>query len=1064
MTNQEGVTSNPKYTIPEPRAVVVRRQRLLDFLHQHVDLPVQLVSAPAGYGKTTLMSDFAKDIDVPVCWYTVDELDRDPHSFLINIYNAIQMKFPALDVPSVTEHEHVSSSDVASHGEWQGLVNGLVEGIRRSVREFFILIIDDLHMVSTDSTILSAADLLIQKLPENCRVIISTREIPQLASLPRLISQRKVSGIGPSELRFTSDEIKALIKMNFDLDITDEEAERMEKESEGWITAILLTTHSLWKGLFRDALVANGQNSLLFDYMAAEVFSQLPPAVQRFLLSTSICNEFDAELGNVLNSIDNAQEVIQDIESRNLFITRLDGPQPWYRYHNLFRDFLRERLQSVASPDFLHLHAVAAEYYLQMGDHRQAIHYYIQGAEYTKALELLEAHAESLSHAGLWDTLGNWLEQIPADIRATKPHLLLYLVAVYQRRGDTDDAIKLSSEIIEVFHTQSEYIYESRALIRRSTSLRSKGAAQMAIRDARRALKLIQERGEPVEEAEVRVHIGRSFAQQGKYPRAERELKLALDGYQEQGDLYKVSDIHMVLGTVYVQLGESVKAVNHFQMARQGWQRLGNEAQLAETLNNMAYQYFEQGRYEDAEPLINEAITLARTTNSKQIEALTLMTQAEIQREQGNYDDALSSYQMGIDLARQYMETPLVSAAAIGMGETYRLMGDSHKAKSLLKEGMTIAADLGQDFELGIAYTSLGIIEYEAMNYAESEVLLERACELLARSKQKRNLARATFHLAHALFQSKRYPEAIERLQTTAQLCGELGYDRFLVTDIRRAPLMVQYAATTSGSGKEFFTRIKDYANGQSLRSVLSEITGDVDLKTPISVPSISVRAFGLLRIEFDGNPILSTAWGSTKAREMFLFLLYDGQAIHKEKIANTLWPDVSPSKANSNFHSTLHRVKSTLYANSVKRDGELYRLNPEWNLWLDASEFDRLLGEAEQLTFDDPNLEVVLGSVIKLYSGPFLEDIDSEWCNRLRSEMEFKFWKAVKLLADLYMHRNEPQRSVGVLESALEIDPYQEEIYHKVMDLQDNMGNAVAASRVHQRCVSMFGKTLPLE
>lgn len=1056
MSQATGV-SNPKYTIPEPRSAVVRRQRLLDMLHESIDQPLQLICAPAGYGKTTLLTDFARDTDLPVCWYAADELDCDPHAFLINLFEAIKTRFPFLN-----DAEELLYIQAGVSVDWRSTVINLANVIRKRVREFFVLIIDDLHILTSSSAVIEAVDLFVQRVPDNCRIIISTRELPRMASLPRLISQRRIAGLGPSELKFNADEIRALLKKNFDLEITPDEAQRLEQESEGWITSILLTTYSLWKGLFRDVLITHGRHSLLFEYMASEVFSQQPPGIQSFLLATSVCNEFDADLSRTLTGADSPAEVLKEIESRNLFITRLEGPHTWYRYHNIFRDFLRDKLKREDPNAFMQLHAAAAQHYLSREEPRQAIQHYIQGAQYEKALDILEAQAESLAQEGLWDSLGQWLEQIPAELRAARPELLLYLANTYQLSGRTTEALKLLTDIIEVFRERGMRLLEARAYMRRSVSLRSKGAVQMAIRDARAALALAQEHSSARDEADARNHLGRAFAQQGKFNRAEKEFRYALERYQQEGDLYQLSQIHKNLGAVYTALGESTKASGHYEMARQGWRKLGNQSELAVTLNNMAVLYYEEGRYEDAESLANEALSLVRSTNSRQRESYALMTLADIHREQEQYDVALGFYQAALELARECMNAPMIAYGSIGLGETYRLTGDSRRAKSLLKEAMTSARELEQDFELGIACTSLGAIEYDDQHYDQSIALLQKACQLLERAKQRRHLARARFHLAHALFLARRFADALEQLEAVAKLCEDLGYDCFLLSDVRRAPLMVQYAAITRWQRRDFFAHIGEQANQQSIASQGATEKAPATPQPTISAPRLEVYSFGSQRFTLDRTPILTSSWGSAKAREMFFFMLFHRQPLHKEKIVEALWPEITSSKVNSNFHSTLHRMKAALYQSCVEFDGQTYRLNPQWDYWFDAHEFLRLLREAEQHPKDSPERENALRSAIELYKGPFLNDIDSEWCATQRTDMELKFWTAVEGLADGYEAKGELQQSIAVLEQALEVDELQEEVYYRIMDLYLQLGDNTSATRMYKRCMSVFGETVP--
>ena len=355
---QSVAMGDPRYNIPEPQGDVLRRQRLLDLLYENIDHPLQLICAPAGYGKTTLLADFAQDADLTVCWYSVDPLDSDPSSFLHHLMEAVRAQFPAVYSPT----EPTESPFLGPNRGWQGWAIRLLDLIRERIPEFFVLVIDDFHIISNKSAVADVMDFLLQRVPDNCRLMISSRETPQLSSLPRLMSQRKVSSLGANELKFTSEEIKTLLQSNFGLDIPIDEADRLEEDSEGWVTSILLTTHTLWSGLFKEALANRGPNSLLFDYMASEIFARESPIVQQFLLSTSVCNEFNVDLGNALMGTHASAEILKEIEGRNLFISRLGGTIPWYRYHNLFRDFLRETLRKADRDGYSLLNIKAAEY------------------------------------------------------------------------------------------------------------------------------------------------------------------------------------------------------------------------------------------------------------------------------------------------------------------------------------------------------------------------------------------------------------------------------------------------------------------------------------------------------------------------------------------------------------------------------------------------------------------------------------------------------------------------------------------------------------------------------
>ena len=1051
---QRSPVGDLRYTVPETQGDVLRRQRLLDFLYENIDRPLQLICAPAGYGKTTLLADFARDTDLTVCWYSVDPLDSDPSSFVLHLTEAVRTRFPAIQDPLATS----DSLPLDPNRGWQSDTGRLLDWIREHIPEYFVLVIDDFHILSDKSAAADVVDFLLQRVPENCRLIFSSRETPQLSSLPRLMSQRKVSGLGPAELKFTATEIRSLLRENYDLDVTEDEARRLELESEGWITSILLTTHSLWSGIFREALVNRGPNSLLFDYMAAEVFAQETLTVQQFLLSTSVCNEFNIELGDVLTSSHTSADILKELENRNLFINRLGGTDPWYRYHHLFRDFLRETLKSGNPDGFALMNIKAAQYYLATDSPRQAIQHYIQGSEFDLALELLEEEAESLSHEGLWETLSTWLDQIPVELQYTRPKLHLYLSRAYQLRGRNDDAIQLLNKTIETFREEGVHTLEAQALMRRSVSLRFKGEYQMAIRDSRQALRLARTHGTIGDQADARSHLGTAYGQQGQFSRAEREFKAALKGYQGQGNLFQLSEVHERLGTTYSDLGDTTKAVIHFELARQGLQKLGNQSRLSVTINNMSHLYYQQGQYETAEPLAWESISLAQAAGSPRHEAYALMTLADIQRETGDHAECLNSYRKGLDLARECMEMHLVTYGLVALGDTHRLNNEPEKAKSFLEEALAFAEEGRQDFEAGLGRTSLGIIEYEAGNLSSAESYLVKATEHLSRSGQKRAMARTRFHLGQVLFLSKKYGDALEQMESVALICGELGYDRFLATEGRRLFPLIQYAAGRC-KNREFFARLMDQLQREPAPEFRPE---GAPMPRPgratVTSPRLEVCALGPLRISMDGKPIYSAGWSSSKAREMFLYLLHKEQPVHKEKIVESVWAEISSAKVNSNFHSTLYRIRAALYPSCVVRDGESYQLNPEWTFWSDAKEFQRNLKISERLSEDDPQMERLLSSAIELYQGPFAEDIDSEWCNELRTELELDFLKALADLAELQEGKGEYQQSITLLEQALAVDELQEEIYYKIMDLHIRLNDQVTATRVYSRCLAAIG------
>mgnify|MGYP005843640087 CR=1 FL=1 len=230
-----------KVLLPQLPRGLLRRSRLVEFLHASVDYRLILLSAAAGYGKTTLLADFAHDTDLPVCWYALSPSDNDPRVFIEHFLASITHRFPDFGGQSRTVLRNTTQFD--EEGMYP-LVTAIVNEIYQIIPDYFILVLDDYHLVETSSTINDFLNALLAHLPENCHLIIASRTVPGGLSLVRLAARQQMIGLGTEDLRFTSNEIRALVKQNYDLDIPIESAEQLAQNSDGWITAIILTAQT----------------------------------------------------------------------------------------------------------------------------------------------------------------------------------------------------------------------------------------------------------------------------------------------------------------------------------------------------------------------------------------------------------------------------------------------------------------------------------------------------------------------------------------------------------------------------------------------------------------------------------------------------------------------------------------------------------------------------------------------------------------------------------------------------------------------------------------------------
>src|SRR5512137_2040563 len=222
-----------KLIIPKRAPGVIHRVRLIDYVHENLGRKLLLVTAPAGYGKTTLLADFANDTEFPVCWYTLDEGDRDPGTFLSYLIAALRQKFPQFGERSQPLADHGPAS---AHAVAAALVADMVDAIP----DYFVLVLDDWHLVGEEPPIIELLDQLLRYLPEHAHIIVAGRTLLR-GPLVRLAAQGAVAGLGPADLRFTASEVREVLAAKYGLTVSEEQAWRLAEEAEGWITAILLS-------------------------------------------------------------------------------------------------------------------------------------------------------------------------------------------------------------------------------------------------------------------------------------------------------------------------------------------------------------------------------------------------------------------------------------------------------------------------------------------------------------------------------------------------------------------------------------------------------------------------------------------------------------------------------------------------------------------------------------------------------------------------------------------------------------------------------------------------------
>ncbi len=1032
-----------KIIVPSRRSDVLRRPRLLDFLHEYIERKLILVSASAGYGKTSLLVDFAHDTALALCWYTLDPNDRDPRVFLEYLVASIRRRFPHFGGRTTALLEQREEKQALD-----AYIGALVTDIQHDIDEFFVIVLDDYHLVEDSAAINQFLDRLLYVLPENAHLILASRTVPGQLTLTRLTAQLQVVGLGMNDLRFTADEIRALVEQNFHMDITPTIASELARQSDGWITGLVLTTPTLWRGLFSEWVRGYGPGSQLFEYLAVEVLDHQQPELQQFLLDTSILAEMDVALCNELFGRSDTLTMLQLAEKRNLFVTRV-GEQG-YRYHHLFRDFLLHRLRETQPEHHRVLLEQAAELFERHGKTDQAIEQWLAAQNPARAARLIEILIDGYYEAGRWTTLTRWLDALPEAFLAQNPQLQLWRAILDAEMGSVEAAQALFVNAIAEFERRGDSLNLARALLE---SARHETALQAVIQRCERALALVPEHEHSVHAMGYRV-LGLQKALHGDQNGAIPLLEHAAELYEITHQRYQLSDVEMNLGGAYFVVGNRARALAHLENVRGYWQQVGNSAKLANTLNSIAVAHYWHGELEQATALLHQALEHAQRAGHVRTEGYILASLGDIYRDQEKLADALQTYTQAATGAEKIREHYLVAYARSAAADIWRIAGDLVTAEQVLQNTLDITSGYHSEFEMAFAQLALCCLRL-AQNQPDAAVRhLDYAMPLLARAHAVREMGRAHFCYAHAALLRGRETEALRHLRALVKLGKQLNENQFLVSVARHARHVVDFALKRRIGTAFWRALVKklDYVPVAPIEiSALEE-----------SLPELELYTLGEARVMLNGKAVPHSAWQTATTKELFFFFATQPQGWRKEQIIEELWQNSARGQASDLFHASLYRLRRALFPECILfRDG-MYRMNTEAVRWLDVYEFVEERARVSELT--DPKEQIEpLERVVALYHGDFLQEIYSDWCVPRRNELRAQYLESLSQLGQTCLELGNVKRAEEVYRKILEVEPAREETWRALMQLYLRMGNRTAAMQTFQDCVEALQRELEM-
>jgi len=1053
--------SKTKIIPPRRRAEILTRKRLLDALLESLDKKLTLVSAPAGYGKTSLLIDLASQSEMACCWLALDEMDREPQRFIAYMIAAMAERFPAFGSQSASMLASLTSIEQDMERMLVTLVNETYEHIH----EHFILVLDDFHLVDDVQPIQVFLNRFVQLVDENCHLIISSRILTSLSDISLMVARDQVSGLSFSDLAFHPQEIQALLVQNRNQRISDDEARKMIEKTEGWITGLQFTGTGASSGDLIKPVSNTGIG--LSDFLGQQVLDRQPPALRDFLLRTSLLEEFDASLCQAVLAPSypepqNWQNLISAVVQNNLFALPVGADGKWLRYHHLFRDFLRTRFEAEHPEEVKPILHRMGQAYEDLGEWEKA-HFILKNLNDNQILAEMIEHASMPMLQRAMLTLESWLNDLPPSLSRTRPGLLSIRGVITYMKGDLREGLILLNQAEQGFR-QDEKNTSGLALtmVRRATAYRFLGDYAASLQDAEDVIKLTEARDDlQMLYAEALRVKGLALYQLGQVRQSVEILEHSFALFVRMNHVESIPVLLMETGMVYNTIGNYEQAGSAYEKALNIWRLDGNLSWQANLLNNLGVLRHFQGEYEKAALAFEEGLVCAQRCGYTRLEAFIAIGLGDLYAELEDFSIAQSNYRHAEEVAHgmdnRFILFYLIMAQ-VNLALLQKKVEDAHKQ---IKNAVVKVEANGSIYEKGLLKLGLGRLYLLEGDPSKAAGELEEADHCFTEDGHKLEGDSSHIWLAAAYYQAKNYRAARQMIKGVLGTRGQVA-DSALVT-VHQAREWLDGLQKDPEIGRvmgDLLTRAGRLSNKMpAIRRQLHRLAHVVEIPNA----HLIIHTLGQTSVSVGGKLLTLSDWQTQSVRDLFFYFLMSHKPLTKEQVGDILWPEVSdPQKLKLRFKNEVYRLRRAVGQDVIAYEDIYYRFNRSLDFEYDVEAFESFLARA-RLTTNLAEQTEFYQKAVDLVHGPFLKDVYADWARFERERLGQTYLSALLTLAELFQKQAQPEQALATCQRALDYDVTFEAAYSLTMQIYHRMGDRASVMRIYQTCEQTMQRQLGL-
>ncbi|HET9912444.1 MAG TPA: tetratricopeptide repeat protein [Anaerolineales bacterium] len=1035
--------SKTKIIVPHRRPELLSRPRLLESLKALLDNKLLLLSAPAGFGKTSLLIDLVHNIDMPICWLSLDLLDREPQRFLAYLIAALVEQFPDVGENSRHQLNRLKSIDEDAEDILVMLTNELYDHVEND----FLLIVDDYHLLDDVPVISDLLNRFLQLVDDNCHVLLSSRTLPALHDVTLMVAREQVAGISHAELAFIPREIQALYAQNYHQHLSDEAAREMVEQTGGWITGMVLSS---LPGTSR----ISGMGT--FAYLGHQVLDQQPEHVREFLIRTSLPDEFNAEfceivLGPLYSEPQNWLALMGLVLEKNLFILPLGDDGRWLRYHHLFREFLQTRLKEERPQEVNPILKRMVTAYERAGEWEKAYFTCKQLNDSEALAGVIERSGTAMLQNALV-TLEGWINCLPPAYIQLRPGLLSLRGMIAAMKGNTQDAQQLLDMAISMYRKKENTLGLILALTRRAYTLRLLGKYEASLKDAEEALQLSES------DDELRTHYaealrmkGLNLYRLGQSRRAVQELEHALSLYMELKEAGSIPRLLAETAMVHAAVGEVESAKTRYQEAVKIWQAEKNLYTQADVLNNLAVLYHQLGEYELALETYENGLECARTSHNERAESLILTGLGDLYSEIEEFEAAAQVYEQAETIANQLPGFFLSNYLVLMQVNLAFLQGDLETASRILRSFRKQLKTNPSAYERGLWALLEGRNHLLKHEIKKAIPLLQEGKDCFIQDGREPESQWSMVWLMIAYDQAGQIENMRSQFRELMAMRNKPTHT--LLITLHQGLHSLKPLQNDNQIGRSL-SGLLDKAKKLSQKLVLVRRTLRRHVQF-IQMPAagLTIRAFGRAEVTANERTIAMSDWKTKSVRDLFFYFLLNEDALTKEQIAEVLWPELTdPQSLKKRFKDEIYRLRRAAGRNVIVFDEEYYRFNRALDYEYDVEAFESYLQRSHKAKDNRDRMEW-LQKAVDLVRGPYLSEVDALWVLDERQRLEQVYVSSLEELAHLYLDTNQLDRCLSICQLALAREPYREVIYQLEMRAYAALGDRASVARRYQAC-----------